>query len=58
VDQLAVKTDRRSGIVHDPNPAFPDDALIRHLRRITHLSVETVGVVEELGGCELGTGKK
>ncbi len=48
VDQYRVKTDKRSGIIHDPNTAFEDDGLIRLLKRVTHISVETVRVVKGL----------
>ncbi len=57
VDQLRVKTDTRSGITHDPNPAFADDELVALIRRVTHVSVETVRIVEalpELGLPEAG----
>jgi predicted helicase len=34
--------------MHDPNAAFEDDALVHLIRRITHVSVETVRLVESL----------
>ena len=48
VDQLRVKTDRRSGIVHDPNAAFSGDEIVHLVQRVTHVSVETVRIVEGL----------
>lgn len=48
VDQLRVKTDKRSGITHDPNAAFDGDALVDLVRRVTTVSVETVQIVEAL----------
>ena len=47
-DQLRVKTDARSGIVHDPNAAFAGDEVVGLVRRVTHVSVETVRIVEGL----------
>ncbi|MEL7361918.1 MAG: type ISP restriction/modification enzyme, partial [Bacteroidota bacterium] len=48
VDQLRVKTDKRSGITHDPNASFAGDALVDLVRRVTTVSVETVRLVEAL----------
>lgn len=48
VDQLRVKTDKRSQITHDPNAAFAGDELLQLIRRVTHVSVETVRIVESL----------
>ena len=53
VDQLRVKTDKRSGIVHDPNAAFEGDEIVSLIRRVTHVSVETVRIVEGLPGLGL-----
>ena len=47
-DQLRVKTDKRSGIVHDSNVAFSGDEIVSLIRRVTHVSVETVRIVEGL----------
>ena len=49
VDRYRVKTDRRGGIVNDPNGWFeaPLD-LIACFKRIVHLSVETVQIVAAL----------
>ena len=52
-DQLRVKTDKRSGIVHDPNAAFAGDEIVGLVRRVTHVSVETVRIVEGLPGLGL-----
>ncbi|MEM1055329.1 MAG: type ISP restriction/modification enzyme [Bacteroidota bacterium] len=56
VDQLRVKADRRSGIVHDPNAAFAGDEIVGLVRRVTQVSVETVRVVEGLPGLGLPEG--
>ena len=58
-DQVRVKTDKRSGIVHDPNvaggasslgggAAGPGGAVAALVRRVTHVSVETVRIVDAL----------
>ena len=49
IDRYRVKRDTKSGIVNDPNGWFKDPRdLITALRRIVHLSVETVRIVERL----------
>ena len=49
IDRYRVKTDRRSGILNDPNEWFQDPKdLIVAFRRIVHVSVETVRIVERL----------
>ena len=49
IDRYRVKRDTKSGIVNDPNGWFKDPRdLIVALRRIVHLSVETVRIVERL----------
>ena len=53
VDQLRVRTDARSGIVHDPNrpgdayEAFPTH-VVRLVAQVTHVSVETARIVAGL----------
>ena len=49
IDRYRVKRDTKSGIVNDPNGWFKDPRdLIAAIRRIVHLSVETVRIVEHL----------
>ena len=50
VDRLRIRRDKESGIVNDPNAWFSDNpaALVSHLRRLVHLSVETASIVETL----------
>ena len=49
IDRYRIKRDTKSGIVNDPNGWFEDPRdLITALRRIVHLSVETVRIVERL----------
>ena len=49
VDQYRVKTDRRSGITHDPNGYSDDPQYILHLiERVITVSLRTVDIVEDL----------
>jgi len=49
IEQYQVKTDKRSGIVSDPNQYSDDEKYIVDLvRRVTTVSVETVRLVGEL----------
>ncbi len=49
IDRYRIKRDAKSGIVNDPNGWFEDPRdLIAAIRRIVHLSVETVRIVERL----------
>ncbi len=54
VDQYRVKTDKRSGIVSDPN-AWSDDEqyIVNLLGRVLRVSVETVTIVDDLAGLPL-----
>ena len=46
---IEIKRDTKSGIVNDPNGWFKDPQdLLAAIRRIVHLSVETVRIVERL----------
>ncbi len=49
IDRYRITTDRRSGITNDPNGWFPDqEGFVSAVRRIVHLSVETVRIVDAL----------
>ena len=49
VDQYRVKTDKRSGIVHDPNGYSDDERYIVQLvERVLGVSLRTVAIVDEL----------
>lgn len=48
VDQYRVKTDKRSGIVHDPNDPDDPDYIVRLVKKIVTVSLETVEIVESL----------
>ncbi len=53
-DRYKVKKDKRSGIVNDPNGWWNDPRdLIAAIRRIVHVSVETVRIVNGLPDLDL-----
>ena len=49
VNQYRVKPDKASGIVNDPNCVSDVESIVRLLRQVVRLSVETVGIVSGLG---------
>ena len=53
VDQYRVKTDRRSGIVNDPNRADDETYIVDLIRKVISVSLETVGIVEKLSGLNI-----
>ena len=53
VDQYRVKTDRRSGIVNDPNRADDETYIVDLIRKVISVSLETVGIVEKLSGLDI-----
>ncbi len=54
IDQYRVKTDKRSGIVNDPNRVEDPEYIVRLIGKVISVSLETVEVVEGLP--ELGIG--
>ena len=48
IDQYRVKTDKRSGIVNDPNRDDDPQYIIRLIRKVITVSLETVEIVEGL----------
>ena len=48
IDQYRVKTDKRSGIVNDPNRADDPQYIIRLIRKVISVSLETVSIVQAL----------
>ena len=49
IDRYKIKKDPSSGIVNDPNEWFGNpQGLVTAIRRVVHVSVETVRVVEAL----------
>ena len=53
VDQYRVKTDKRSGIVNDPNRADDPQYIVRLIGKVVTVSLETVGIVEGLPALEI-----
>ena len=55
IDQYRVKTDKRSGIVNDPNRGDDPEYIVRLIGKVISVSLETVEIVEGLP--ELGIGE-
>ena len=53
VDQYRVKTDRRSGIVNNPNRADDETYIVDLIRKVISVSLETVGIIEGLSGLKI-----
>ncbi len=49
IDQYRVKTDKRSGIVNDPNRAEDPRYIVKLIGKVIAVSLETVEIVEGLG---------
>ena len=54
VDQYRVKTDKRSGIENNPNRADDEEYIVDLIRKIISVSLETVGIVEDLSVLGIG----
>ena len=50
IDQYRVKTDKRSGIVNDPNRADDPEYIVRLIGKVISVSLETVAIVAGLPG--------
>ena len=50
IDQYCVKTDRRSGIVNDPNREDDLQYIVKLIKKVLTVSLETVEIVEGLPG--------
>jgi predicted helicase len=48
VDQYRVKTDKRSGIISDPNRTDDPEYIVRLVGQVVHVSLETVRIVAGL----------
>lgn len=57
IDQYQVSTDKRSGIVSDPNRADEPDYIVRLVGRVITVSLETVKLVAALPGLAVGEDK-
>ena len=47
-DQLRVKTDKRSGIVNDPNRSDDPEYIVRVIGKVITVSLETMKLVKSL----------
>jgi hypothetical protein len=45
IDQYRVKTDKRSGITNDPNRVADPEYIVRLIKQVVTVSVETVKIV-------------
>ena len=50
IDQYCVKTDKRSGIINDPNRADAPQYIVKLIKKVGTVSLETVEIVEGLPG--------
>lgn len=50
IDRYYIKTDKASGIVHDPNKWFEEtgDNIVSMIKRITHTSIQTAHIIDTL----------
>jgi predicted helicase len=48
LDQYQVTTNKRSGIVNDPNRADKPDYIIKLIKKVVTVSVETVKIIKDL----------
>ena len=48
VDQYRIKTDKRSGITHDPNTYGDERYIVDLVEKVVRVSVDTVGIVDDL----------
>ena len=53
IDQYCVKTNKRSGIVNDPNRADDPQYIVKLIGKVIAVSLETVGIVEGLPKLEV-----
>ena len=53
IDQYCVKTDKRSGIVNDPNRPGDPQYIVKLIGKVIVVSLETVEIVEDLPALEL-----
>ncbi len=56
IDQYQVKTDKRSGIVNDPNTLDDERTIVRLIGQVITVSLETVEIVEALPPLEIVEG--
>ena len=57
IDQYHVKTDKRSGIVNDPNCADDPQYILRLIGKVISVSLDTVNIVESLPALGVAEGE-
>ena len=55
IDQYCVKTDKRSGIVNDPNRPDDPQYIVKLIGKVITVGLETVGIVEKLPDLGIST---
>ena len=53
IDQYRVKTDKRIGIVNDPNRADDPQYIVKLIGKVVTVSLETVDIVDGLSALEI-----
>ena len=53
IDQYRVKTDKRSGIVNDPNRTDDPQYIVKLIGKVTTVSIETVDIIDNLPALEI-----
>jgi predicted helicase len=48
IDQYQIKTDKRSGITHDPNREDDPEYIVKLIGQVVKVSLETVRIVKSL----------
>ena len=48
IDQYQIKTDKRSGIINDPNRLDDEEYIVRLIKQVITISLETVQIVKNL----------
>ena len=53
IDQYRVKTDKRSGIINDPNRADDPQYIVKLIGKVITVSLETVDIINTLPALEI-----
>lgn len=53
IDQYRVKTDKRSGIINDPNRADDPQHIVKLIGKVITVNLETVDIVSKLPALEI-----
>jgi predicted helicase len=58
IDQYQITTDKRSGIVTDPNKHDDPEYIVKLVERVVRVSIETVSIVKSLSEKDVFGGRK